>query len=162
MNAQFDDAAARGTPLREQLVSLARDLRASLVARLEVAKVEVRASARQIIVGAVGVAAAVLFAMAAWFSICALAAYALASAAGLSWLTALLIVAVANIVLAAIALAVARRHLDQITLSHTRHAFLGRPHAADVMHVRPGSVAMPTSATHPDESTVQGIHHGAT
>lgn len=164
MNARFDDAGTRSTPLRDQLVCLIRDLRASLVARIDVAKVEVRASAREIVVGTVALAATILFAMGAWFTICALAVYALVAAAHVSWLVALSIVAVANVVLAVGAVTIARRHMEHVSLSHTRQAFLGRPHVGDeVLNLKPGSVVSPAGQPPPAaESTLQGIQHGAT
>jgi Putative Actinobacterial Holin-X, holin superfamily III len=164
VSARFFDhrGTAQQTPLREQLVCLARDLRASLAARVEVARTELRASTHELIGGAVALAAAALFAIGAWTTVCALLATGLV-ALGLGWLPALLAVAVFNALLALVALLSARRHLGQVGLKHTYNAFLGRPHRDPEQQladqVRPSALhATPDIAT---TTPAQGVHHGA-
>lgn len=118
--------AGRGSPLREQLGLLMRDLRASVHARVDVAKLEMRSSSRHLLGGAIALVGGLLFAIGAWLTACALLVAALA-AFGLSWLVAMLLVVVVNGLLTGIAMAQARKHLRQVSMTHTWHAFLGHP-----------------------------------
>ena len=158
----FDHRGAQQSPLREQLVCLARDLRASLAARVEVARTEFRASAHELTGGVAALAAAALFAIGAWTSACALLAVGLV-ALGLGWLSALLAVVVVNGVLAALALASARRHLGHVGMKHTYNAFLGHPHrdAEEQLADQIQPAALHTMPTTPTPTTAQGTHHGA-
>ena len=180
MSARFFDhrGAAQQSPLREQLVCLARDLRASLAARVEVARTEFRASTHELVGGMIGLAAAALFAVGAWITVCALLAAGLV-ALGLGWLLALLAVAVLNAILAAVALASARRHLGHVGMKHTYDAFLGRPHrdpeqqlaerirpaelrpVPDIPGTTTPGMTTPGTTTPGTTTPAQGIHHGA-
>ena len=164
MSARFFDhrGTAQQTSLREQLVCLARDLRASLAARVEVARTELRASTHELVGVAVALAAAALFAIGAWTTVCALLAIGLV-ALGLGWLPALLAVAVFNAILALVTLSIARRHLGHVGLKHTYNAFLGHPYR-DPEQQLAEQIHPAALRTTPDVATTtpaQGIHHGA-
>ena len=164
MSARFFDhhGSAQQSPLREQLVFLMRDLRASLAARVEVAKVEFRASAHELVGGVVALVAAGLFAIGAWGTVCALLVVGLV-ALGLGLLPALLVVAVLNAIFAAVALSMARKHLAHVGMKHTYQAFLGH-HQRDPEQQLAEQVHAAELRTRPDAATrtpVQEVHHGA-
>ena len=115
--------AAAGAGAGELIGALVADLRASLAARFDIARIEARNSLGLGLRGVGAAGAAVLLALTAWWAVCA-ALTVLAVDWGASRITALLGVAALNALLALWGAVYARQRLRAIGMPHTRRVFL--------------------------------------
>lgn len=107
----------------ESISVLISDLRGSLAARVEIARIEARQSLSLVLRSTGSTCAAVLLLLTAWWTVCA-AFVLLAVDAGAPRLGALLAVAAGNIALALWAALYARKQAAAIGMPHTRRLLL--------------------------------------
>ena len=114
------------------------DLRASLAARLDIARIEGREAAASALHSLWAGCAALLLLFVAWSAACA-ALVVLAVDAGVPWAAALAGAAVANIGLAFGAVSLARSRAMRVGMPHTRRLLFDAAVETDRLEIRDGS-----------------------